>query len=99
MGKPGTTTRRITLGQTGVTLGLLVAVLASAVSVVHSTHRSRQLFNQVQQQQRAEWALEEEWEQLLLEQSTWAAHERVTDVAERRLDMIMPDPAAIRVLP
>jgi len=81
-----------------VTLGLLLLVVISALAVVDSTHRSRERFNQVQVMQRQEWALDEEWERLLLEQSTWAAHERVNQIAETKLDMVLPDPAAIRVM-
>lgn len=84
-------------GQLLITAALLVLVVISALAVIYSTHRSRQLFNEWQQLQRREWALDEDWERLLLEQSTWGAHERVSTIAETRLDMTMPDPAAIRV--
>ena len=98
MQKTATTQRFLRPGQVLVTALLFVAVVVSALLVVYSTHRSRDLFNESQQQQRREWALDEDWERLLLEQGTLAAHERVTRVAESRLDMVMPDPAAIRVV-
>jgi cell division protein FtsL len=82
-----------------VSLALLVLVVVSALAVVDSTHRSRERFNDFQKLQREEWALDEEWERLLLEQSTWAAHERVNQIAETKLDMVMPDPAVIKVMP
>jgi cell division protein FtsL len=85
-------------GQLLVTAVLLLRVICSALAVVYSTHSSRQLFNESQQLQRKEWALDEDWERLLLEQSTWAAHERVSRLAETKLDMTMPDPAAIRIV-
>lgn len=91
--------RELRPGQLATTLTLLVLVVVSALAVVASTHRARDSFNELQQLQRAEWALDEEWERLLLEQSTWAAHERVNQIAESRLDMVLPDPAAIRVVP
>jgi cell division protein FtsL len=81
-----------------VTAVLLLLVVSSALAVVYSTHRSRALFNEWQQLQRSEWTLDEDWERLLLEQSTWAAHERVSVIAESRLNMTMPDPAAIKVV-
>src|SRR5690606_31538785 len=85
-------------GQLLMVAVLLLLVVISALSVIYSTHRSRTLFNELQQLQRQEWALDEEWERLLLEQSTWGAHERVNQIAETKLDMVLPDPAAIRVM-
>lgn len=92
------TQRFLRPGQLLVTAVLLLLVVISALAVVYSTHRSRQLFNEWQQLQRKEWALDEDWERLLLEQSTWAAHERVSVIAETRLNMTMPDPAGIKVV-
>jgi cell division protein FtsL len=85
-------------GQLLVTGLLLLLVVISALAVIYSTYRSRTLFNELQQLQRGEWTLDEEWERLLLEQSTWAAHERIGAMAEQKLDMTMPDPAAIKVV-
>ena len=85
-------------GQLAVSCALLALVVISALSVIYSTYRSRQLFNELQQLQRAEWSLDEDWERLLLEQGTWASHERVSQLAETKLDMVMPDPAAIQVV-
>lgn len=91
--------RELRPGQLATALGLLALVVVSALAVVDSTHRARERFNQLQVMQREEWALDEEWERLLLEQSTWAAHERVNQIAESKLDMVLPDPAAIKVMP
>ena len=77
---------------------LVIALLASALGVIYSTHRSRLLFNDFQQLQRQAWALDEEWEKLLLEQGAWAAHERIRTLAERQLDMEAPQPEMIRVV-
>jgi len=85
-------------GQIAVTASLLLAVVISALALIYSTHRSRELFNELQQEQRREWALDEDWERLLLEQGTLAAYERVSQAAESRLDMVMPDPASVRVV-
>ena len=92
------TQRSLRPGQLLVTAALLLAVVGSALAVVYSTHRSRALFNEWQQLQRREWTLDEDWERLLLEQSTWAAHERVSVLAETKLNMTLPDPAAIKVV-
>lgn len=85
-------------GQLVVTGLLLIAVVGSSVMLIYTTHQSRILFNDWQQQQRREWALDENWERLLLEQGTLAGYERVSQSAESRLDMVMPDPAAIQVV-
>lgn len=92
------TPRFLRPGQVLVTGLLLVAVIGSALMLIYTTHRNRQLFNEWQQQQRREWALDEDWERLLLEQGTLAGYERVSQSAESRLDMIMPEPAAINVV-
>jgi cell division protein FtsL len=99
MQKPTAATQRfLRPGQIVVSGLLLLAVVASALMLIYTTHRSRVLFNDWQQQQRREWALDEDWERLLLEQGTLAAYERVSQSAESRLDMVMPEPAAINVV-
>lgn len=85
-------------GQLLISILLLLAVIASSLMLIFTTNRSRGLFNEWQQQQRREWALDEDWERLLLEQGTLAAYERVSQSAESKLDMVMPDPAAIKVV-
>jgi cell division protein FtsL len=94
----GATQHFLRPGQVLVTGLLLVAVIGSALMLIYTTHRNRLLFNEWQQQQRREWALDEDWERLLLEQGTLAGFERVSQSAESRLDMIMPEPAAINVV-
>lgn len=98
MRKTATTLRFLRPGQIAVTAALVLLVVVSALALINSTHRSRDLFNELQQEQRREWALDEDWERLLLEQGTLAAYERVSQTAENRLDMVMPDPAVVRVI-
>lgn len=98
MHKTAATQRFLRPGQLIVTVVLVLLVVISALALIYSTHRSRELFNEWQQQQRREWALDEDWERLLLEQGTLAAYERVSQSAESKLDMVMPDPAAVRVV-
>ena len=43
-------------------------------------------------------ALDVEWGQLQLEQSTWAAHARIEKIAKERLQMKAPQPAQIIAL-
>lgn len=98
MRKAATTLRFLRPGQIVMTTALVLLVVISALALINSTHRSRDLFNELQQEQRREWALDEDWERLLLEQGTLAAYERVSQTAESRLDMVMPDPATVRVI-
>ena len=55
-----------------VSLLVLLLVVASALGVIYSSYKSRQLFSDLQQQNREAMRLEEDWGRLLLEQSTWA---------------------------
>lgn len=98
MRKTAATQRFLRPGQIAVTVVLVLSVIVSALALIYSTHRSRELFNEWQQQQRHEWALDEDWERLLLEQGTLAAYERVSQSAESKLNMVMPDPIAVSVV-
>jgi len=69
---------------------LLVLVLTSALGVVAAQHQSRKLFTELEREQSRMRALEVEWGQLQLEQSTWAGHARVEKAARERLRMISP---------
>lgn len=79
-------------------LVVLLLVISSALGVVYSSYKSRQLFNAVQQEYRETMRLDEEWGRLLLEKSTWAAPSRIERLASTRLGMIAPDPAAVIVV-
>lgn len=69
---------------------LLLAVTASAMGVVWSTHLSRHLLNELQGLERERNALQVEWGRLLLEQSSLVAQGRIEDLAAARLDMKVP---------
>jgi cell division protein FtsL len=77
---------------------LLLLVVASALGVIYSSYMSRQLFSELQQGKRQAMSLEENWGRLLLEQSTWASHSRVEQLAKTKLKMKVPDPALIVVV-
>ncbi len=66
---------------------LLGLVVASALGVVYSKHQSRKLFVELNGLQKTRDALEVEWGQLQLEQSTWAASGRIEELARERLNM------------
>jgi cell division protein FtsL len=71
---------------------LLAAVLLCALATVTSTHRARQLFADLENEQSRQKQIEVEWGQLQLEQSTWAKHALVEGIAQRQLGMHTPDP-------
>ena len=74
---------------------LTAATFASAVSVVYVKHLNRKLFIELQTLERERDRMQEEWGQLLLEQSTWATQERVERIARDRLDLDTPPPNRI----
>ncbi|MCX7893595.1 MAG: cell division protein FtsL [Burkholderiales bacterium] len=66
---------------------LLAALTAAALALVTSQHQARRLFAELEREQGREQALDVEWGQLQLEQSTWAMHSRVAKLAAERLRM------------
>ena len=87
------------LRATHIGLGLVVlATLASALGVVYAKHENRKLFIELQALQAERDAMNVEWGQLQLEQSTQATHARVDAEARGRLEMQSPDPKAIVII-
>jgi cell division protein FtsL len=70
---------------------LLLATLMSAVGVVQAKHESRALMNELQQLRVEQDRLDTEWSQLQLEESAWANHGRLEQVARDRLGMREPE--------
>ncbi len=80
-------------------LGLsIILLVCCCLAVVLNAFEYRRLFNQHQilVEQRDE--LQVEWSQLLLEQSAWAANNRVEKQAEKHLAMIVPGIDQIEVV-
>ena len=71
-------------------IGLMLAVLISALAVVYITNLHRMTIVQLQlaDQQSHELALQ--WGQLLLEQASLATPGRVQQLAEEKLHMVLP---------
>lgn len=69
---------------------LVIAVLVSALSVVYSTNSYRSTFSQVEQQEQQTHYLQLQWGQLLLEQASLATPARVEELAEEKLNMVLP---------
>lgn len=77
---------------------LFLVLIAAALGVITSQHKARKLYIELQQQEDAAKQYEIEWGQLQLEQSTWAMHSRIERIAERRLNMQVPDATRIQVV-
>jgi cell division protein FtsL len=82
---------------------LLVVVFAavcvlSAIALVYTKHESRKLFVELESLSRERDELNIEWGQLQIEQSTWATHARIEQVATKELTLVRPDPNEIFVI-
>lgn len=74
----------------------VLVALFCALSIVASNHRARKLFVELDREQERMHALDVEWGQLQLEQSTWANHARVEKIAREKL--LMKAPLATQVV-
>ena len=70
---------------------LFVVVLATAIAVVYSKHKTRKLFVELQQLNKEVVSLNTEWGRLQLEQSAWSDHGRIEQIARERLGMVIPE--------
>ncbi len=77
---------------------MLAAVMGSALGVVYTKHETRKLFVELQSLQKAQDAMDVEWDRLQLEQSTWAVHNRIEHIAREKLGMHTPDPDSIVIV-
>ena len=77
---------------------LLLATSASAIGVVYSRHRHRQLFVELTRLEHARDELNIEFGRLQLEQATLAQATRVDQEARGRLGMKFPEAADIVVV-
>jgi cell division protein FtsL len=75
-------------------LALLVVLVACALSLVTSRHKSRQLTTELTRETTRARAFEVEFGQLSLEQSTWAMPARVEKIAR---DLRLQHPGSGRV--
>jgi cell division protein FtsL len=77
---------------------LVIAVLASAVSVVHARHLHRQAYVELTRLERARDELNIEFGRLQLEQATWSETNRIEQIATERLGMRFPQDGEIEVV-
>ncbi|MEN8169463.1 MAG: cell division protein FtsL [Pseudomonadota bacterium] len=81
-----------------LTVVLALALFASSLGVVFSTHQARRLFVELQGLQKVRDELNTQWGRLQLEQSTWATHGRIEKIANNRLDMVIPPRGAVVIV-
>ena len=82
---------------------LLVVVFAvvcalSAMALIYTKHESRKLFVELESLTLERDALNIEWGQLQIEQSTWATHGRIEQVASDELSLVRPQSNEIYVI-
>ncbi len=83
---------------TRVSVVLLAIVVACALSLVTSRHQARRLYVELTREQAQARALETEYGQLQLEQSTWGMPARVEKIAREQLRMQLPSAARMDVV-
>ncbi len=69
---------------------LLAILVASALGVEYMVYRSRMLTAEKQRIEQELEAYKVEFDQLTLEQNTWAERSRIEKLARGRLGMVMP---------
>ncbi|MDO9283066.1 MAG: cell division protein FtsL [Methylotenera sp.] len=83
---------------TRLNLILFFALMFSALGLVSAQHKARKLYSELEHLSEAEKQFKQEYGQLQLEQSTWAMHSRVEQVAAQQLLMQVPDAKRIQVV-
>ena len=83
------------MSRVNVTLALLLIVCA--LLLINAQHQARKSFVELERLNREARALDEQWGQLRLEQSTWAGSARIEALARTRLGLITPPIERIRV--
>ena len=78
---------------------LFAILVACALALVTAQHKARKLYVELQSEQERAKRLEVEWGQLQLEQQTWATPGRVEKIAAEKLDMRVPPPSRIQLVP
>ena len=77
---------------------LLAVLVACALGLVTSQHRSRARFSELEREQARARELDIEHGRLQLEASTWGLHQRVEKIAASALGMRAPDPRRVRLV-
>ena len=81
-----------------ILIGLVLAVVGSALSTVLIRYENRQVFLEVRDAEIQRDQLNDEWGKLQLEQATWSLHSLIAVEARQKLGMVPPDPQDTVVL-
>ncbi len=76
---------------------LALVLVMCALAVIQAQHRARTYFVELERLKKEARALDEQWGQLQLEQSTWANPARVDTLARTRLGLVTPPQERIHV--
>lgn len=79
-------------------LTLFAALIAVALGVVTSQHEARKMYSEHERLLALAEQYKTEYEQLQIEQSTWAMHSRVEEMATKQLQMKVPNPQDVQVI-
>lgn len=77
---------------------LFLTLIAVSLGVVTAQNTARKLYSELDQENELAKKYETEYGQLQLEQSTWAMHSRVEELATKKLHMQVPDAKRIQVI-
>lgn len=83
---------------TRMNIVLFIVLIGTALLVVTSQHKARKLYTEYEVLLTRAKKYETAYEQLQTEQSTWAMHSRVEEVARQQLKMEVPSPKRIQVI-
>ena len=77
---------------------LFAVVVLSALAVTWSAHHHRQRVNLLYGELAERDRVLAEWGRLVLEQSTWTAHNRIENLASERLGMRIPEAVDVQLV-
>jgi cell division protein FtsL len=77
---------------------LSLAVVVSALSVIYVSYMTRVLQANYQHQMVENDRLQIQRSQLLLERGTWMMQGRIQQIAENKLDMVVPDQKSVKII-
>lgn len=83
---------------TRLNLVLYFALMFSALGLINAQHKARKLYIELEQLAQAEKQYNQEYGQWQLEQSTWAMHSRIEQIASEQLQMQVPDAKRIQIV-
>lgn len=83
---------------TRLNLTLFLVLILVSLGVVTAQHKARKLYFELEQLQQQAKKYETIFGQMQLEQSTWAMHSRIEELATKKLKMQVPDAKRIQVI-